>query len=277
MKPVFDPSILKRIIAILLLLILVKLLWFVVEVAFFPAQGINHAEEKRAKPLYYRIRLTPNEAQPPRKETPAKPVGSIRDITLLGVYSDSDVTVVTIRYQGKSKVLGKGDSVNGFTLDRAGHDYAIFTKEGKEYKVELQHSKTAKSNAIRTIGHPSVPKASSSVPQGEIVDAGDRKIIDHGLVEYFGKHMGEIEKNIGIREVKKNGGIEGFRVTFVKRGSPFAKLGLRRGDILKSVNGEALTSYKVAFDIYKQVGEMQNMTLVIKRGNKEMELEYEVN
>ncbi len=277
MKPVFSPSVLKRIIGVLLLLVLVKLLWFVVEIAFFPAQGINHAEEKRAKPLYYRIRLTPNEVQPPRKETPAKPAGSIRDITLLGVYSATDVTVVTIRYKGKSKVLNKGESVNGFTLDRAGHDYAIFTKGGKEYKVVLQHTKAARSNAVRTVGHPSVPKAVSSTPEGEIVDAGDRKIIDHGLVEYFGKHMGEIEKNIGIREVKKGGSIEGFRVTFVKRGSPFAKLGLKRGDLLKAVNGEALTSYKVAFDIYKQVGDMQNMTLVIQRGNQEMELEYEVN
>ncbi len=276
MKPVFDPSMVKRIIAILLLLLLVKLLWFVVEVAFFPAQGLNHAEEKRAKPLYYRIRLTPNKAQPPREKIPAKPVGSIRDITLLGVYSAPDVTVVTIRYKGKSKVLGKGDSVNGFMLDRAGHDYAIFTKGGKEYKVVLQHSKAAGSNAIRTVEHPSVPH-SSSAPKGEIVDAGDRKIIDHGLVEYFGKHMDEVEKNIGVQELKKGGRIEGFRVTYVKRGSPFSKLGLRRGDILKSVNGEALTSYKAVFDIYKQVGDMQNMTLVIQRGNKEMELEYEVN
>jgi len=269
----------KRAIGVLLLLLLIKLLWFVMEIAFFPAQGVNHAEEKRAKPLYYRIKLTPNEASAPRRVPTPKPVGSIREITLLGIYNAPDLTVVTVRYKGKSKVLGKGEDINGFVLERAGNTYAIFTKGGKEYKVTLHQSGSQNSAARPSMVRysPKSGKGAAKPPAGEIVDAGDRRIIDRSLLEHYTTHMDDIYKNIGLKELKKGKKIEGFRVTFVKRGSPFSKLGLKRGDVIKAVNGEVLTSYKRAFDIYKHIGETESVTLVIKRGNKEMELEYEVN
>ena len=281
MKPLFNPEMIKKLIGVLILLLLVKLLWFIVEVAFFPAQGVDHAENKRAKPLYYRIKLTPNEAPAPTVKKPSRPVGSIRDIVLLGIYNAPDQVVVTIQYKGKTKVLGKGESVNGFVLQRAGNTYAVFTKNGKEYKVSLKHPKSASggSGIDTTPSHRSSgrTKEPENKVMGEIVDAGDHKIIDKSLLDHYTKNMDDIYKNIGIKEIKKGDKIEGFRVTFVKRGTPFAKLGLRRGDVLKAVNGQPLDSYKAAFDAYKNVGDTQGVTLTIKRGNKEMELEYEIN
>jgi len=279
MKPLFNPSLIKNIIGVLILLLLIKILWFAVEVAFFPAQGVDHTENKRAKPLYYRIKLTPNETPAPVVKKPTRPVGSIRDITLLGIYNAPDQVVVTIKYKGKTKVVGKGESVNGFVLQRAGNTFAIFTKDGKEYRVSLQSSKS-KTGSIQT-SKPSRQKKAVSPKgngtEGEVVDVGDHKIIDRSLITHYTKNMNDIYKNIGIKDIKKNGKIEGFRVTFVKRDTPFAKLGLRRGDVLKAVNGQPLDSYKAAFDAYKSVNDTQGLTLTIKRGNKEMELEYEIN
>jgi len=281
MKPLFNPVMVKKLIGILILLLLIKLLWFGAEVAFFPAQGVNHAENKRAKPLYYRIKLTPNEAPAPVVKKPVRSVGSIRDITLLGVYSSPEQVVVTLKYKGKTKVLGKGEDINGFVLQGAGNTYAIFTKGGKEYKVSLQRTKSKTAGSIKPskkraqAGH-TIPSESKK-ERGEIIDVGDHKIVDRSLIDHYTKNMNDIYKNIGIRDIKKNGKIDGFRITFVKRGTPFAKLGLRRGDVLKAVNGQPLDSYKAAFDAYKSVNDTQGLTLTIKRGNKEMELEYEIN
>ena len=280
MKPLFSPLLVKKLIGILILLLLIKILWFGIELAFFPAQGVNHAEEKRAKPLYYRIKLTPNEAAAPKRKTPvSKAVGSIRDITLLGVYNAPETTVVTVRYKGKTKVLGKGEAINGFTLESAGNTYAIFTKGGKEYRVTLFKPKSSRGSSITPAKSTSSKgkEATETEVAGEVIDAGDHKIIEKSLLEHYTKNMDDIYKNIGVKEVKRGDKIEGFRITFVKRGSPFAKLGVRRGDVIKAINGQELTSYKEAFDAYKNIGESQNVTLVIQRGNKEMELEYEIN
>ena len=62
-----------------------------------------------------------------------------------------------------------------------------------------------------------------------------------------------------------------------KRNSDFSKLGLRRDDVIKSINGQEINSYNRAFETYKNIQNVENLTMVIKRGKEEMELEYEIN
>ena len=65
------------------------------------------------------------------------------------------------------------------------------------------------------------------------MDAGDHKIVDKSLIEHYAKNMDDIYKNIGIREIKKGNDLDGFSISFVRKGSPFEKLGVRRGDVIK--------------------------------------------
>jgi len=278
MKLTIDPSFVKRLIGVLFLLVLIKLLWFVAEVAWFSVKSVDHAEGKTAKPLYYRIKLTPNQSRAPKIKKRAPVIkSSIRDIKLLAVYHASDATVVTVQYKGKTKVLARGEAVNGFVLEDAGSQFAIFTKDGKEYRVTLLSSKSG-SPKYSTVSTPQEEKQETQeVDMDGVVDAGDHKIIDRTLIEHYTKDMKSIYKDIGIQEIKKGKQIDGFRITFVKRGTPFAKLGLQRGDILKSINGQDLDSYNTAFEAYKNINDATNVTLVIQRGKKEMELEYEIN
>ena len=278
MRALSNPRTINRLIALLVLLLLVKLLWLVVEIAFMPVAGVNHTQSKEAKPLYYRIKLTPGSSVAPRPKPKQKIAGSIRDIKLLGIYHSPSQTVVTVSYKGKSKVLAKGEAVNGFVLEGAGSGYALFTKGGKTYRVDLLEKKGSSDQyKAPTPKRKTVESTTSASPEGEVIDAGDHKIVDKSLLEHYTRNINEIYKNIGIKDVKKGGRIEGFRVTFVKRGSPFAKLGLQRGDVLKAVNGQPLTSYKAAFDAYNSVSDVAGLTVTIQRGNKEMELEYEIN
>ena len=96
------------------------------------------SQQKGGKALYYRVKLSPNEAPPPTSVTkPVQVVGSIKDITLLAIYNASDITVVTVEYKRKTKVLSKGEAINGFVLEGAGNNYATFSKNAKIYKIPL--------------------------------------------------------------------------------------------------------------------------------------------
>ncbi len=75
---------------------------------------------KGGKALYYRVKLSPNEAPAPTTTKPLQTAGSIKDIKLLAIYNASDVTVVTVEYKRKTKVLAKGEAINGFVLEGAG-------------------------------------------------------------------------------------------------------------------------------------------------------------
>ena len=88
--------------------------------------------------------------------------------------------------------------------------------------------------------------------------------------------MKDIYKNIGIAEMKDGEALKGFWITFVRKDSPFEKLGLKRDDVIKSFNGKEINSYNAAFSIFKNIQNIENATLVIQRGSEEMELEYEI-
>ena len=279
MKDLFNPRTLKWIMVLLVAVLAVKLIWLALEITVLPTAGVNQAEEVGGKSLYYRVNLSPNKPPAPKKVEKRVPMGSIKDIELLAVYNAEDTTVVTVMYKRKTKVLGRGEEINGFTLEGAGSNYATFSKNGKSYRVDLiKGKKGSGSGSIRIV--PPAASSRSAAPakvEGEVTDAGDHKIVDRSLLKHYAKNMDDIYKNIGIAEVKEGDTLKGFKITFVKRGSPFAKLGVRRGDIIKSINGQEITSYNAAFNIYKNIGNVDNLTLVIQRGKEEMELEYEIN
>ena len=281
MKHLFKPNWIKTAIFLLGLLLVLKLLWFAVEVLFLPAQGIDQEKDNGGKSLYYRVKLTPNDAPAPQKTAPVRHVrsSSIKDIKLLAIYNASDDTVVVVSYKGKNKILAKGEEVGGYRLEGAARNYATFSKESKSYKVMLDTRNLPSGVRSHQAAGMSVSAGGTlgGDGRGEIVDAGDRKIIDRSLLEFYSRNLREIERNIGISESRNGGAMDGFKVNFIRKGSDFAKLGLKRNDVIKAVNGRPITNYKAAMDIYRKVGEMENMTLTIKRGNEEMELEYEVN
>ncbi len=279
MKHLFKPQSIKGLWILLVVLLVIKLVWFLVEILWLPTSGIEYAEEKSAKSLYYRVKLSPNKAPAPIKKKPVKVVGSIKDIKLLAIYNAAEHTVVTVEYKKKTKVLGTGDEINGFVLEGAGNNFATFTKASKTYKVDLLKSKKDSKSVgtIKKAAPSSLPVKESNNPAGDVVDAGDHKIVDRSLLKHYGENMDDIYKDIGISDIKKGKELEGFRISFIRKGSPFAKLGLKRGDIIKSINGQKIDSYNAAFGVYKNIQNIENLTMVIQRGKEEMELEYEVN
>jgi len=280
MKHLFKPEVFKGFITLLVLLLIVKSLWFVVEVVWLPSSGEVYAEEKGGKALYYRAKLTPNEASAPDREKPTrstKPQGSIKDIELLAIYNASDVTVITVLHKKKTKVLSRGDEINGFVLEGAGSNFATFSKNSKTYQIKLIKSTTEAKSIPSSTASPSISKSTPPEAEGDIIDAGDHRIVDKSLVEHYAKNMKDITKDIGIAEQKEGKDLKGFRVTFVRKDSHFSKLGLRRGDVIKSINGQEITSYNAAMDVYKNINAMESLSLTITRGKEEMELEYEIN
>ena len=281
MKHLFSSEMFKSILGILVLLLVIKTVWFVVEILWLPAQGIDQEIQKSPKSLYYRVKLTPNQAAAPIVNHNPAPVrvGNMKEIKLLALYGDSEVTIVTVEYKGKTKVLARGDDINGFVLQGGGLNYATFSKNAKTYKVMLFSPKSSgKTSSISSVvSTPAIAKKEDNEATGEVTDMGDHKVIDRSLLEHYANNMDDIYKNIGITEVKNGRNLEGFRLTFVRKDSPFAQLGVRRDDVIQEINGQPITSYNAAFEVYKNIKNVENLSLKIKRGKEEMELEYEIN
>ncbi len=281
MKHLFKPENIKTLIVILSLMLSVKLGWFVVEMTLLNAKGVDYKKPLEAKALYYRTKFATQKLKQ-KKVVKAKPLSNIRSLKLIALYRSSDSIVITVSKKGKTSVLVKGDQIDGYVLDDATAEEAIFLRDGKSYRLRLlepNKNLRAKSSVKYIPAKTKKPKKKKTpdAPVGEVTDADGLVVVDRTLLEHYSKNMKNIWKNIGIKELKEDGRIIGFKVNFVKRESDFAKLGLRRGDVIKSINGQELNSYSGAFNIYKNVDSMDSLTLKIKRGKEEMELEYEIN
>jgi len=279
MKNLFKPEMIKLALSFLVLLLIVKLSWFVIQVLWLFVTDIDQAKDQSTKALYYRVKLTPKYVAAPVarvKKAPTRIAGRIKEIALLAIYNDEDISIITILYKKSSKVLGIGDVINGFTFEGAGNDFAMFSKEDKNYKVMLiKKGKSTSSVSDAPIKEPS--EAKDKKPLGEVVNEGDIKIIDRSLLEHYANNMDDIYKNIGITEIKKGKKLDGFKINFIRKGSPFAKLGIKRNDTIKSINGQVLKSYNAAFSVYKDIKNAENLSVTVIRNNEEMELEYEIN
>lgn len=281
MKHLFSPHLMKWFWIVIVTFVVIKCVWFGIAEIWLPTVGVNYTPQKNIKSLYYRVKLTQNRVAPPKvKKTKPRVASKIKDITLLAIYDDETMSVVTVAYKKKTKVLSTGEVINGFRLQSAGADYALFEKNAKTYTLPLLQKKNTKSNSqsyVTQRPHQQKKPNTKSEPTGEVVDAGDHKIVDKSLITHYAQNMDAIYKNIGIKETKQSGDKQAFSVSYIKKNSPFAQLGLEKGDVIKSVNGQDIDSYNAAFALYKEIGTVENVTLVIQRGKEEMELEYEVN
>jgi general secretion pathway protein C len=274
MKQIINTKYFSTAIFILSIIVLAKLIWLAISLFFLPSSGVEYKQDGKAKALYYKVKLTNASAviAPVVNNTRKKPVvSSMRGIKLLALYNDSDTTVVTVSKGSKTKVLGKGEKIDGFTLTSAGSNYAIFTKAEKEFKLSLIK--------IKNSGKSSAPKAlvSNNKSSSEtIVEEGGVKRIKRDLLTSYTKDVDKIWKDIGISENKISGKINGFKINFVKKGSDFEKLGLKRGDILMGLNGEELNSYGAAMGFFKDINNIENLTLTVERDGTTKEIEYEI-
>jgi len=275
MKQIINTKHLSTIIFFLSIIVVVKVLWLLVSLFLLPSSGEEYTQEGKAKALYYRVKLTNAAAAiaPVANRTPKAPVvSSMRGIKLLALYNASDALVVTVAKGSKTTVLGKGEKIDGFTLISAGSNYAMFSKDGKEFKLSLIKVKNSgKSNVTA----PRVGDKKNS-SEGSIIEEDGKKLIKRNLLTSYTKDVDKIWKDIGISENKVNGKLNGFRINFVKRGSDFEKLGLKRGDLLMAINAEELNSYNAAMGFFKDIENIENLTLTVLRNGTIKEIEYEI-
>jgi len=269
---------------IALALLIAKLGWVVVEHSFLPKSGVNKENIKEVKPLYYRYTLASKKEKPKvaiptkivtKKAPPPKPL-EIKKFTLDGVYVSKSVKLASIVYKTKKVVLSIGEDLEGFKLKNVDLDFAIFTKDGKDYRVDLKKDKTkvnpSNSSAPKTAPQDTKKKAKKS----KIRNEGGVKVIPKNLFDKYKGNINEIQKNISVLPFYKGKQLKGFRVNFVRANSEFSQLGLKRGDIITAINGEELKDFSVPMRYFNNMDSLNAATITVKRGNETKELEYEV-
>ena len=183
------------------------------------------------------------------------------NITLTGVAMrpTGGCALVLVQGQPESAFCAGEEITPGVRLAAVERDRILILRNGNREAVALKDIE--KSAALITSAPP--PIVQPSATGGQLVD---RKQLQ--------QQMGRPEFLSQALIVPNPDG--GFLVRQIQPGSLYEKLGLRPGDVIRNVNGQALTSMDDVMKLYQQFGSAQRVLVEVQRQGRNETLYYDM-
>ena len=253
-------------------LVMAKLLWSIS--LFFLAKGAVESIKPESYGYRYSLHLAPKIIGGAHTSIKDEPVvhnddgEELKNMKLKGTYLGGDASFMIIEDGGKSQFVYIGEKYKGYELLRVSEKKVGLEKNGKNYYILLWDEKS-------TASAPARPGA-VYMPQDENIPGMPASITRNELNSYI-KDPNKIWKNIRIQEQRTNGQISGFRVNYVKKHSFFDQAGLKSGDVIKSIDGNEITSLADVMKYYTNIDSLESLSLTVDRMGEEIELDFNVN
>ncbi len=245
-----------------------KMIWIAIETKL-PLDGVNIANNS-TKNLYYRYTLAPEKIKYKRV---SKPVSTIRSYRLIGIYISPDDEFAIITKGGEQNIIRVGESIGGYELLRVEDDKVYLSRDGKEYILKLESNKEQLQRHYKIVN----PVKKHKISKADVIkDSDGIKVVSKSMIQEYTKNMDKIWNNISIAPYKRGGKLNGFKIKYIRRGSIFEKLGLKKGDIITEINGVSLDNMTKPMRIMSEIGNIEHLSIIVLRGENEEELEYEI-
>ena len=100
--------------------------------------------------------------------------------------------------------------------------------------------------------------------------------IQRSVVDKVLANQGSLMKTARVIPHEEDGRVVGMRLYGIRRNSLLGRLGVRNGDMLRTINGFDMTSPDSALEAYTRLRTADSLTLAIKRQNKDMTIQYRI-
>lgn len=166
----------------------------------------------------------------------------------------SEIARAIIEESNAQKLYRIGDTLKGATLIAIFRNKVIMDVNGQQKMLVVEESKSGQGPASR-IGRagrsPRFPAGSSLANAGNVPEAM--------------KNMDQLLGNARVVPYYRGGQPYGFRVSDVAEGSKVYELGVRTGDIIKSINNVPIRTPQDALNAYQELQNNTNAQLEIER------------
>jgi general secretion pathway protein C len=183
--------------------------------------------------------------------------------TVTGDHQDARAVIEEIgkRKQGLYKV---GDGIQNATVKMILNGKVVLSVGDKDEILSIEDSisssspRTAKISPVKASG----AKASSTIT---VKRADVRRAL---------RDINELMSQVFISPHFKDGAADGLEVTKIKRGSFFAGLGLKNGDVIQKINNKPIKSPDDAMAFYHRLKSGSRVSIEITRGQKPKTINY---
>jgi general secretion pathway protein C len=196
--------------------------------------------------------------------------------TIVHVNPAKSVATIDVK-SGGQKIIPyiPNDEIEGIAILLKVERKKIFIRNTRTRRLEYLEIKDDlkfKFDLTKALG-PSTPSG------GEVAQDGNNFTISRDTLNKYINNIGDVlqqARAVPNRD-PNTGEINGFRLLFIKPDSIFSQLGLKQGDLLKSVNGSPVTSIQKAMEMYQGLKGANNIAVQFEREGKSEEFNYTVN
>jgi len=184
-------------------------------------------------------------------------------ISLLGTVTGSEENARAVIEETGRKTQGLyrvGDSVQNAVVKKILWGKVVLRVGDKDEILSMEVPESKKGG-----------RTSSSVKP---VHSGDTMTLSRSDIQDSLKNINKLLTQARIRPHLKDGKPDGFALSYIKANSFFTKLGLRRGDIVKSINGKQINTPEDAFSFYQALESGAPLSMEISRGGKPKTINY---
>ena len=205
----------------------------------------------------------------PGRSVKPLPVQPPTNLQLQGTMAGAGGTgLAMINFNGQTQVVSVGEGISNFTLVSVSPYNVRLESEGQSITLDMNSSGTKKSVPQKPVARklPSRPRPGATPsptpsPEGEeneiLTQRELRNILDNPA-QFAGK-------GFRMKPVLKDGTIIGMRVSLRDQGHPLARLGIKNGDVVKSLNGTPINGPEALSGIYRTLRNTSSLSFDVDR------------
>ncbi len=194
---------------------------------------------------------------------------SIRKYQLIGtVLGKTRMALLT--KDKELKILVAGQSLGEYMLKKVSFDSVLFENKGNKVILRFPKSKKTKPSGTRqAIFRKQIPDVR---PQTSAVETGtdtDRITIKRKEALSLVRNLNKLLTTVRIAPFYQKDAFIGYQLSMLRKNSFLYKLGLRRGDILKRINGEDVSSPQKAIELLSRIQDITAVNIdLMRKGEK---------
>lgn len=182
----------------------------------------------------------------------------------------------------QSRVVREGQEVGDATVARIYRSRLVLNRNAGYECVELGKAKPKGRPASYSPSSSYSPPPVSSNADSKKIEEGIKKVgkdryeIDREMLNEQLEDLGAISRQARVIPHYRDGKPQGFKIVGVRPGSLLSQLGVRSGDVLKSVGGEEIDSPNKALEMFERLKSTDNVVLEVDRRGSATTLEYQI-
>jgi len=225
---------------------------------------VLHVEDKKSTNMYRFPKFFGEniiKKQPVKESVKVEKFDSLK---LKACYLEKNREFIIAIENGKTLFIDLNDEYKGAKLVEINNNSATFLKNGNEINLTLIESKSIKTEVVK---------------KTDIKTKAQDGFVSVKREEFkkYTQNITQALRDIRFQEIREDKKFAGLRLSFIRKGSLFDKMGFKKGDKIRSIDSKNLDSMMDLLPYYNSLNDITTLQIGFKRDNEIKEIIYEIN